>query len=40
MPEHPGGILKRLRHAQGIEAWEPAAHSFTGPEVSMDWALF
>jgi hypothetical protein len=25
MPEHPGGILKRLRHAQGIEARELGA---------------
>jgi hypothetical protein len=25
MPEHPGGILKRLRHAEGIEARELGA---------------
>jgi hypothetical protein len=39
MPEHPGGILKRLRHAQGMEARELGAQAFTRAEVSMNWAF-
>jgi hypothetical protein len=38
MPEHPGGILKRLRHAQGMEARELGAQAFMRAEVSMNWA--
>jgi hypothetical protein len=39
MPEHPGGILKRLRHAQGMEAREFGAQAFMRAEVSMNWAF-
>jgi hypothetical protein len=36
MPEHPGGILKRLRHAQGMEGRELGAQAFMRAEVSMN----
>jgi hypothetical protein len=39
MPEHPGGILKRLRHAQGINARELGVYALIRAEVSMNWVL-
>jgi hypothetical protein len=39
MPEHPGGILKRLRHAQGMKGAGTRVYACIRAEVSMDRAL-
>jgi len=39
MPEHPGGILNRLRHAQGSVPRERGAPEFMSVEMSMNTVL-
>jgi hypothetical protein len=39
MPEHPGGILNRLRHAQGSAPRELGARELMSVDMSMNNAL-